>query len=51
MTKTQLSLLLAALNNFTIVSILTGFLAAKNILGEKHDVFSVNIEKEYHETL
>jgi len=30
-------------------SILTGFLAAKNILGEKHDVFSVNMEQEYHE--
>jgi hypothetical protein len=28
---------------------LTGVYAAGNILGEKHDVWSVNTEKEYHE--
>lgn len=28
---------------------LTGVYAARNILGEKHDVWSVNTEKEYHE--
>jgi protoporphyrinogen oxidase len=30
-------------------SMLTGVYAAGNILGEKHDVWSVNTEKEYHE--
>jgi hypothetical protein len=27
----------------------TGILAARNILGESHDVWDVNAEKEYHE--
>ena len=30
-------------------SMLTGVYAARNILGERHDVWSVNTEKEYHE--
>jgi protoporphyrinogen oxidase len=30
-------------------SMLTGVYAAGNILGERHDVWSVNTEKEYHE--
>ncbi len=30
-------------------SILTGIYAAKNILGENNDLFSVNVDKEYHE--
>ena len=30
-------------------SMLTGVYAALNILGERHDVWSVNTEKEYHE--
>ena len=30
-------------------SMLTGVYAAGNILGERHDVWSVNVEKEYHE--
>jgi hypothetical protein len=30
-------------------SMLTGVYAASNILGERHDVWSVNTEKEYHE--
>ena len=30
-------------------SMLTGIFAARNIVGEKHDVWSVNVEKEYHE--
>ena len=30
-------------------SILTGFLAVRNISGEKHDLWSVNVEQEYHE--
>lgn len=30
-------------------SMLTGMLAARNILGEKHDVWSVNVERSYHE--
>ena len=28
---------------------LTGLLAAKNILGEKHDLWNVNVERSYHE--
>jgi protoporphyrinogen oxidase len=32
-------------------SMLTGILAAKNIAGEKHDVWSVNVESEYHEEM
>ena len=28
---------------------LTGVYAARNILGEKYDVWSVNTEQEYHE--
>ena len=28
---------------------LTAMLAVKNILGEKHDLWSVNVEQEYHE--
>jgi protoporphyrinogen oxidase len=35
--------------NNTDHSIETGLLAAKNILGEKHDLDQVNAEKEYHE--
>jgi hypothetical protein len=31
-------------------SMLTGMLAAKNILGEKHDLWSVNVDQEYHES-
>ena len=30
-------------------SMLTAMLAVKNILGEKHDLWSVNVEQEYHE--
>lgn len=30
-------------------SMLTAMLAARNILGEKHDVWSVNVERSYHE--
>ncbi|MEC4986620.1 MAG: NAD(P)/FAD-dependent oxidoreductase [Oscillatoria sp. PMC 1068.18] len=30
-------------------SMLTGLLAAKNILGEKHDLWNVNTERSYHE--
>ncbi len=30
-------------------SMLTGVYAARNITGEKYDVWSVNVEKEYHE--
>jgi protoporphyrinogen oxidase len=35
--------------NNTDHSIETGLLAAKNILGERHDLDEVNAEKEYHE--
>lgn len=28
---------------------LTGLLAAKNILGETHDLWNVNVERSYHE--
>jgi protoporphyrinogen oxidase len=35
--------------NNTDHSIETGLLAAKNVLGEHHDLDQVNIEKEYHE--
>ena len=28
---------------------LTAMLAVKNILGEKHDLWAVNVEEEYHE--
>jgi protoporphyrinogen oxidase len=35
--------------NNTDHSIETGMLAAKNILGEKHDLESVNADEEYHE--
>lgn len=35
--------------NNTDHSIETGLLAAKNILGERHDLDQVNAEKEYHE--
>ena len=35
--------------NNTDHSIETGMLAAKNLLGEKHDLDQVNAEKEYHE--
>ena len=28
---------------------LTGLLAAKNILGEDHDLWNVNVERSYHE--
>jgi protoporphyrinogen oxidase len=30
-------------------SMLTGLLAAKNVLGEKHDLWDVNTERSYHE--
>jgi hypothetical protein len=30
-------------------SMLTGIYAAQNVLGERHDVWSVNTEMEYHE--
>ena len=30
-------------------SMLTGLLAARNILGEKHDLWKVNVERSYHE--
>jgi protoporphyrinogen oxidase len=30
-------------------SMLTAMLAARNLLGEKHDVWSVNVERAYHE--
>ncbi|NUQ44766.1 MAG: NAD(P)/FAD-dependent oxidoreductase [Phycisphaerae bacterium] len=30
-------------------SMLTAVFAARNIVGERHDVWSVNVEKEYHE--
>jgi len=30
-------------------SMLTAIYAARNLIGEKHDVWSVNTEKEYHE--
>jgi len=30
-------------------SMLTAMLAARNILGEKHDVWNVNVERSYHE--
>ena len=30
-------------------SMLTGMLAARNILGENHDVWNVNVERSYHE--
>ena len=32
-------------------SMLTAMLAVKNILGESHDLWSVNVEKEYHEDI
>ena len=35
--------------NNTDHSIETGLLAAKNILGESHDLDQVNADKEYHE--
>ncbi len=28
---------------------LTGMLAARNVLGASHDIWSVNVEAEYHE--
>jgi protoporphyrinogen oxidase len=31
-------------------SMLTGLLAARNLLGEKHDVWEVNTERSYYET-
>jgi hypothetical protein len=30
-------------------SMLTGILAARNVDGERHDIWSVNVEEEYHE--
>jgi hypothetical protein len=30
-------------------SMLTAMLAVKNILGENHDLWAVNVEEEYHE--
>ena len=35
--------------NNTDHSIETGLLAAKNVLGESHDLDRVNAEQEYHE--
>jgi len=35
--------------NNTDHSIETGLLAAKNLLGERHDLEQVNAEQEYHE--
>ena len=32
-------------------SMLTGILAARNIMGENHDLWSVNTEDEYHEEI
>jgi protoporphyrinogen oxidase len=32
-------------------SMLTAMLAVKNLLGEKHDVWSVNVERSYHEEM
>jgi DNA-binding transcriptional regulator YiaG len=32
-------------------SMLTAMLAVKNILGEKHDLWEVNVEQEYHEEM
>lgn len=32
-------------------SMLTAMLAARNLLGEKHDVWSVNVERSYHEEI
>jgi protoporphyrinogen oxidase len=32
-------------------SMLTAMLAVKNLLGEKHDVWSVNVERAYHEEM
>ena len=32
-------------------SMLTALLAARNVLGERHDVWDVNLDPEYHETL
>ena len=30
---------------------LTGMMAAENVLGEKHDVWQVNVDGEYHEEI
>jgi TPP-dependent trihydroxycyclohexane-1,2-dione (THcHDO) dehydratase len=30
-------------------SMLTAMLAAKNLMGEKHDLWNVNVERSYHE--
>jgi hypothetical protein len=30
-------------------SMLTAMLAAKNILGDRHDLWNVNVERSYHE--
>jgi hypothetical protein len=30
-------------------SMLTGMLAARNVLGETHDLWDVNVERSYHE--
>jgi hypothetical protein len=30
-------------------SMLTGLFAARNVIGERHDVWSVNVDSEYHE--
>jgi len=37
-------------NNNMDHSILAGIYAAKNILGENHDIFSINTDREYHKT-
>ena len=35
--------------NNQVHSMLTALLAAKNLLGEKHDLWDVNTERSYHE--
>jgi hypothetical protein len=30
-------------------SAMTAMLAAKNLLGEEHDIWNVNVDQEYHE--
>jgi hypothetical protein len=31
-------------------SMLTAMLAVENLLGERHDIWNVNVDQEYHET-
>ena len=30
---------------------LTAILAVRNVLGERHDIWDVNVSEEYHETM